>query len=498
MATPLLITGAKIAEPQTGNILDDTELWIAGGRIIALQPAGSPAPCAGPVERLAFNNALVLPGMVNAHTHSASALLRGTNPGVPCDLYVMEAMARRAPRELRHVRICVLLQAMEMLKGGITGVVDHFRHGAVPTVEALITVFQSYEQAGLRVAVAPMFDDRRYIDSLPLDQARLPATIRERWNAMQPPAREDYFAAMKEIVAESRNYERVQVLLGLEGPPRSTPRSFEMAGEFAARHGIGLHTHLLELKTQAMMAAEYGGSLVAYLDRFGLVGPKSSFAHFIWFNERDAELAAERHVNIIHNPVSNLLFGSGLQPTAKLLAAGVNVALGSDGAGGQPVGLFEQAKCAMLLSRISEQDCNRWITARQALQMATLNGGAVMGQPGALGTIRVGAHADLAIIDLTSQTYRPMGDIWNHLGMYETGANVDTVIVGGDIVVRDGRCTRLNEADLLAEADELAVEAHAVNAPYLANVRTERSVFQPLILEALRQPTPLSRFARLD
>src|SRR5205814_3417032 len=156
--------------------------------------------------------------------------------------------------------------------------------------------------------------DRRYIDSLPLDQSRLPAAIRERWNALQPPAADDYFAAMEDIIAESRKHERVQVLLGLEGPPRSTPRSFEMAGEFAARHGIGLHTHLLEIKTQALMASEYGGSLVAYLDRFGLVGPKSSFAHFIWFSERDAELAAERRVNIVHNPVSNLLFGSGLQP----------------------------------------------------------------------------------------------------------------------------------------------------------------------------------------
>jgi cytosine/adenosine deaminase-related metal-dependent hydrolase len=498
MAPSLVITGAKIVELESGSILENTDVWIAHERIVALQPTGSPPPFDGPVERLSFENCLVLPGMVNCHTHSGSALLRGTNPGLPCDLYVMEAMARRAPRDLRHVKISILLQAMEMLKCGITSVIDHFRQGAIPTPEALATVFESYEQAGMRAAVAPMFDDRRYIDSLPLDQSRLPRTVHERWNAMQPPAREDYFAAMAEIVAESRKHQRMQVLLGLEGPPRSTPRSFEMAGEFAARHGIGLHTHLLEVKTQALMATEYSGSLVAYLDRFGLVGPKSSFAHFIWFNERDAELAVDRHLNIVHNPVSNLLFGSGLQPTAKLLAAGLNVALGSDGAGGQPISLFEQAKFAMLLSRISEQDCDKWITARQALRMATINGGRAFGEPAALGAIRVGAHADIAIIKLTSQTYRPMGDIWNHLVMYETGTNVHTVIVGGNVVVYGGRCTNLNEADLLAEADELALQGHAINAPYLENARAERSIFQPLILEALRESMPMERFARLS
>jgi cytosine/adenosine deaminase-related metal-dependent hydrolase len=237
---------------------------------------------------------------------------------------------------------------------------------------------------------------------------------------------------------------------------------------------------------------------VAYLDRFGLIGPKSSLAHFVWCTARDIELAAERQVNIVNNPVSNLLLGSGLQPTARLIEAGVNVALGSDGSSGNPISLFEQAKFSMLLSRISQPDCERWITAPDALRMATANGGAVLGEPDTLGVIEVGAHADLAIIDLSKPAYRPLGDIWNHLVMYETGEGVDTVLVGGEIVLRHGRCTRVNEDDLLAEAEELAAADRAANEPYLAKTRAERGVFQKLILKALQTSISIDRFARLD
>jgi 5-methylthioadenosine/S-adenosylhomocysteine deaminase len=496
----LRITGARIAllgEPPA--ILDGTDLWIADGRILALVPVGAPAPTDAEVETLSFQNALVMPGLINSHSHSASSLLRGCLPGAPLDLFVLDAMARRAPKPLRQVRVGVLLQATEMLRRGVTGAVDHFRHAGLPTVEAVSAAFSAYEEVGLRAAVAPMYEDRRYIESLPIDQADLPPDVRERWLASRPPPPEDYFAMMEDVAVQWRGRERVQLLLGVDGPQRCTPHLLELTGDFAARHGIGLHTHVLESKTQALVApADCDGSFVAYLDRFGLIGPKSSLAHFVWCTARDIELAAERQVSIVNNPVSNLLLGSGLQPTARLTEAGVNVALGSDGSSGNPISLFEQAKFSMLLSRISQPDCERWITAPDALRMATANGGAVLGEPGTLGVIEVGAHADLAIIDLSKPAYRPLGDIWNHLVMYETGEGVDTVLVGGEIVLRHGRCTRVNEDDLLAEAEELAAADRAANEPYLAKTRAERGVFQKLILKALQTSISIDRFARLD
>jgi len=122
----------------------------------------------------------------------------------------------------------------------------------------------------------------------------------------------------------------------------------------------------------------------------------------------------------------------------------------------------------------------------------------VLGEPGSLGVVEVGARADLAVIDLSKPAHRPLGDIWNHLVMYETGENVDTVPVGGEVVFRNGRCTRINEDDLLAEAEELAAADQAANEPFRAKTRAERGVFQSLILKALQQSIALNRLARLD
>jgi len=493
------ITGTKIAPlGDSSDVLEGMDIWISGGRIEAIAPTDASPVLSGNYETHAFSNALVLPGLINSHSHSASALQRGTSPGAPLDLYVMEAMSRRSRKTMQHVRVSVLIHAIEMLKHGITGVVDHFRGGPVPTVEAVSTVFQAYQDVGMRAVVAPMFEDKRYIDSLPIDQSRLPSDIQHRWNDMKPPLADDYFAMMEEVAETWSGGDRVRLMLGVDGPQRCTPQLLEMAGDFSARHSVGLHTHLLEAKTQALMAPpEFGGSFVAYLDHFGLIGPKSSLAHFVWCTDRDIELAAEKRVNVVNNPVSNLLLGSGLQPTWRMVEAGVSIGLGSDGCSGNAISVLEQAKFSMLLSRISQPDCDRWITAKQAIRMATAGGGAVLGEPEMLGAIRVGARADLAVYNLADRTHCPLGDIWNHLVMYETGQAVDTVFIDGEIVLKGGRCTMIEEDEVYEKASEFAARDHAENAPYLAMTRGERPAFQSLITEILKQDTSLNRFARL-
>jgi cytosine/adenosine deaminase-related metal-dependent hydrolase len=495
----LRITGGLIADVEQGEILAGNDVWVRDGRISALLPAGAAPPSLDEIETLCADNTLIIPGLVNAHSHSYAALLRGTVPGAPLDLFVMDAMARRAKRSTRQVQVAVLIHAAEMLKHGITGVVDHFRHGAMPTIEAISAAGDAYTQCGMRAAIAPMFEDKLYLDSMPIDREQLPATVKERWRSMTLPQAADYFAMMEEAVAQWNTGGRLQILLGVDGPQRCTPALLEMAGDFAARHQVGLHTHLLEAKTQALMAPkDCNGSFVAYLDRFGLVGPKSSLAHFVWGNDLDIELAAERGISVVHNPVSNLLLGSGLQPTARLVDAGVNVALGCDSSSCTTASILEQAKFAMLLSRISQPDCDRWLTAPKAVRLATANAASVLGAPGELGVIRPGAHADLVLLDLDHPTFRPRGDLWNHLVLYDASAAVDTVLVGGDVVVKQGRCTWIDENELLAEAESFASHEAIANRDFIAAAAAERPAFQPLILEALQRPAAVQRFAELS
>jgi cytosine/adenosine deaminase-related metal-dependent hydrolase len=152
----------------------------------------------------------------------------------------------------------------------------------------------------------------------------------------------------------------------------------------------------------------------------------------------------------------------------------------------------------MLLSRISEADCDRWITAPMAMRMACEGGAAVLGHAGELGVIKAGAKADLAILDLDNDDHQPLGNIWNHLVMYESGHSVDTVFVDGEMVLKAGRCTKINEDDVYAAAAEFARNDDAANRQYLDLARAERAIFQPLITQALQREAPVNRFARLS
>jgi len=175
--------------------------------------------------------------------------------------------------------------------------------------------------------------------------------------------------------------------------------------------------------------------------------------------------------------VSNLCLGSGIQPAARLLEAASPSRSATDGSSSTGISLFEQAKFAMLLSRISQPDSDRWIGAPQAMKMATTNGAGVLDKAGALGVISPAPSPTSAIIDLDSPTYHPLGDIWNHLVMYETGAGVDTVIVGGEIVLRHGKCTRIDEAAIMAEAERAGGRGPRRERPFLAATLAERAVF---------------------
>ncbi len=338
------IRGAEVLRSAAQETPERADLWIEGGRIAAV---GGAAPFEAE-EEIDGRGCLAIPGLVNAHTHSQSALLQGAVRGEPLDLYVIRAIARRAPRSARAVHVSATLHAAAMLRRGITAHVDHLRDGLVPSVEGCSATLAAYRDIGIRATVAPMYEDRVYLDSLPPEAQALPAEVRARYQAAKRPPPREYFAVMEELLPRWRGAEaRLDLLLGVDGPQRCTRELLEMTGEFAARHAIGLHTHLLEAKTQHLMApADCGGSFVRYLDRFGLIGPKSSLAHFVWCTEDDIALAAERRVNVVHNPVSNLLLGSGVLPLERLLRAGVSVALGTDGQSGAVVSILDAAKLA--------------------------------------------------------------------------------------------------------------------------------------------------------
>jgi 5-methylthioadenosine/S-adenosylhomocysteine deaminase len=490
----LCIRGAGVLPDAAGPVIR-RDIWLAGARILALaDPEDTPPPPDVPVLDAA--GCLALPGLVDAHSHGYTALLPDTVPGAPLDLFVLEAMARRAPRSARTVYVSTLLHGLQLLRRGVTGLVDHVRHGPLPTLEALDATFEAYRDLGLRATVAPMYEDRPYVDSLPFERGALPAPVRARWAGMTRPPPQAYFDLMDAAARWRGHAGRLDLMLGVDGPQRCTPELLALTGRYAERHAMGLHTHLLEARTQLMMAPP-GRGLVSLLDDHGLVNPRSSLVHFVWCTGRDMRLVADRGATVVHNPLSNLHLGSGLQPTRRLLDMGIPVALGTDSESGHGASLLEQARLMAVLSRVQGLPERQWIDSREALHAATAAGARVLGLPAGSGTIAPGAIADVTLVDTTGLDWVASRDAATHLVMYEQGANVRHAVVHGDVVLRERRATGVDEAALLAEARALADADDRANAPFLEIAARERDAFGALLEAAMARPLRTQRFARL-
>jgi len=185
--------------------------------------------------------------------------------------------------------------------------------------------------------------------------------------------------------------------------------------------------------------------------------------HAVWIDDADIALIAERGAVPVHNPESNLKLGAGISPIAKMLRAGVDVALGPDGAGtNDNLDLHDVMRLSIMLQRPGEPDRRKWPTTHDAFRMATINGGRAM-RVAHLGRLVVGAPADFTLHDLSSVSWTPLNDVVTQLVFAASGATVDTVIVGGRVLVENRRITSFDVAPVIAAVRELAPRLRARN-----------------------------------
>ena len=188
----------------------------------------------------------------------------------------------------------------------------------------------------------------------------------------------------------------------------------------------------------------YGKSFVEYLNDLGALHERVTMAHTIWVTDDDIELMARSGCSIAHNPACNLRMGSGIAPLRKLLDAGVNVALGTDQLNGNDRGpIFDVMHLAGLVHNLTTWDYDRWPTAAEILRAGTVGD--------EVGSLEAGKKADLAILSLDNLRMTPFNDAATHLVYAESGASVETVIVNGEVVVRDGRVTKVDEQAVIEE-----------------------------------------------
>jgi 5-methylthioadenosine/S-adenosylhomocysteine deaminase len=423
---------------------------------------------------------LVIPGLVNGHLHSGEALFKGRYDNMPLELWMLYCypILGGHPPSDRLIYLRSMVVAMESLKNGVTTVVDDVYELGGQSLDQLGQVFQAYDDAGMRANISGHIMNRPFLDTIPFAHEMLPADLRAKANALAVPGVSDYLDFCKE--AANRFHDRsgrLRFMIAPSAPQRCTESLMLAAHELARSIGSPFHTHILETKTQAVTGPEFHGkTLIRYMHDLGLLHSGTTIAHSIWVTDDDIALMGDAGCSIVHNVISNQKLGAGIAPLRKLLDAGVNVALGSDGiCSNDTARMFDVMHAAGLLHSVSSPDYDTWIAASEVLACATIMGAksALLGHE--TGSLEAGKKADLVILDLNSASFTPRNDLRNHLVYCENGSSIEAVMVNGEIVVRDDKLVRVNEADLLAELRE----EWAAYRPAHAAIEAENAVFHP-------------------
>ena len=223
---------------------------------------------------------------------------------------------------------------------------------------------------------------------------------------------------------------------------------------FADDHGIGLSAHVAESHSvvEAVRQRHGKNGVVEFLQQFGIPASNSIFAHSVHVSNDEIAILKETGTSVLHNPVSNMMLGDGVAPVVEMLRQGVNVALGTDGAASNhSQDLFDTMKAASLLQKVHHHDAGV-IKPYEILRMATIGGAQALGLDALCGTIEVGKRADLILVDLDRVHNQPVNDVFSQIVHCAKANDVQTVIINGEIVLRERRFTRLDDKKILAAA----------------------------------------------
>ena len=452
---PLLIAGGEVLAgagraPERADVLIDSAGIERIGPGLAV-PEGT--------HRLDASGMVVVPGLVNAHTHGHNNLARGLAGRWTLEVLISFGPAIQANRTPEDHYLSAALGAIEMLQTGATAAYDLYM--AVPAADAdvLEPVVQAYEDVGLRVVLAPSIADGPFHRMMPGLLDVVPSHLASRLERLAAmPARrclELSESALRRFDGAAGG--RVRMAVSPTIPGMCSDELLRGLAELAREHGAGMHTHVSESRTQIVQARRrWGRRLIDQLAELGVLSDAFTAAHGVWLHNEEIDLLAHAGASVVHNPASNLRLGNGIAPVRRMLDRGLNVALGSDGSlSSDNQDMFEAMRLAGLVSRaepgVSPSD---WIDAADAFERATLAGARALGCPGELGALEPGRRADLVLLRGDSAFLTPRNDLLNALVFAETGASVDTVLIDGRIVLEHGRVVGVDEQAIRARAQE--------------------------------------------
>ena len=403
------------------------------GLILALGPADEIIAEYDASETLAGDNRVVMPGLINGHSHAAMTLLRG----VADDLALMDWLNNYIfPAEVQFVdsefvRIGTELACWEMIRGGTTSFVDMYYFPD--------TIAEVVESCGMRALISATVIDQRSPDAEnAADPIGKGIGFIERWKGKNS---------------------RITPIFGPHANYTLNAEQLKATRAAAVEHGVGISIHMSESPFELQYSKDtFGMTSVELAESIGFFDGPTIAAHMVWPTKAEIQILAERQVGVIHNPTSNMKIASGISPVTEMLQAGVRVGLGTDGAASNnDLDMWEEMRLAALLQKVDRMD-PEVLSASTVLTMATRGGAIAIGLGDTTGSLEVGKQADLIQIAFDDVHHVPTYDVISHLVYVTDEQDVASVVVDGKVLMREGEILTIDTTRVAAEANALAAE----------------------------------------
>ena len=432
-AVSLIVIGKTvITENARHQMLTPGAVAIDGNTIVEV---GTPEEIAAKYRTTATidaRNEIVLPGLINTHTHAPMVMYRGLADDLTLmdwlNKYIFPAEAKTVSPEM--VRIGTRLAALEMIESGTTTYTDMYYFEE--------EIAKATREAGLRGVLGET------IIQFPVADAKTPAEGLARAETFIKTFKGD--ALITPAVAPHAMYTNDKATL-------------IACAELGRKYGVPVIIHLAETEDELKTAREkYSMTPTAYLESIGFWGPRTVAAHGVWVNDEDIAILKRRNVGISHNPESNMKLASGTAPVTKYLSAGVALGLGTDGAASNnDLDMFEAMRQAAFLAKLATRDPTA-VPAQTALDLATIGGARALGMESTIGSLEAGKRADVITVSMGAARQTPVYDPVSHLVYVTHGDDVRTTIVDGKVLMRDRQVKTLDAASVIADANALAVK----------------------------------------
>lgn len=491
MAGTTTITGAlallgEHAEPSAERV----DIVIEGAAIAEVRASGRHTPVG---EVIDASDCLVVPGMVNGHHHSHEHFHKGRYDSLPLELWMnFVRPLKPVPVTAEQVYLRTLVGAIEAVRSGTTTIVDDLN--VTPELDPALVeaALRAYEDIGIRAYVGVTLFDRPFFRGVPFVDEEFPPDLLEELDGRANVPANDLLEFARWLGKERHPRDhRVGALMAPSAPQRCSEGFLRRVRYLADELDLPTIIHVQETRLQVVTGYQmFGSTMIEYLDRIGFLKPRTSIVHGVWVTPGELEILARTGVTVQHNPCSNFKLGSGLMPMRAMLDAGVNVALGSDGCGSiDSVDMLRVLSNTALVQKLRGEDHTRWIGAAEAWRAATQGGAKGLGR-GDLGIIAPGMTADLAIYRLSDIGFAPLNQPLTQLVYAQSGRALDTVLVDGQVIMRAGRLTGINEADTIAAIRS----AHEALAPEIAlaedTVNRLRAAYERIYWRCQALPIP--------